>query len=366
MRRSVSIKGLTGDDRGFALILTIFVISIIVSLTLQFNTDMRAELDEAANLSDGIKLACIARSGFDGALAVLYEDTQAPGNVETLHEDWAQIHNISSISSSIFDEGSFEVLIIDHQGRIQINKLVKDDGTRDDYQAGLLAQFLLSPEFDLDSGDVDDIIEAIVDWIDPGDTTSSGLSENITYEFSCCKNSEMESLEELIPILEDVLHSDEERIQELFYGSEDEQRPGIRNYLTVHGSGKININTADSGLEDTRKGMRGDGTPRPRLILTALAEYIVDTDDVVGDWIDWREDEKNSLTDVKVYTNLSDSDLDQAHIERRNALLDIKSDYFEILSDGAIDLEGMRKQVTATVKRDSSTGKPEILSWKIE
>ena len=62
------------DDGGFALVLTILIVSLIVTLTLQFNSSMRSDLCEADNLKVGIKLACIARSGFNYACAVLSED----------------------------------------------------------------------------------------------------------------------------------------------------------------------------------------------------------------------------------------------------------------------------------------------------
>ena len=65
------------DNKGMALIMTILIISLIVALTLQFNTSMRSNLQAAVNLRDGIKLGCIARSGVNGALAVLHEDAFA-------------------------------------------------------------------------------------------------------------------------------------------------------------------------------------------------------------------------------------------------------------------------------------------------
>ncbi|NVL92997.1 MAG: hypothetical protein HWN71_08200, partial [Desulfobacterales bacterium] len=108
------------DEKGMALILTILIISLIVTLTLQLNTSMRSNLHAAMNLRDGIMLACIARSGFDGALAVLYEDALA-GNVDSLHETWAHLVSLSEHFGSLFDEGRFVVEIADHSGRIQIN-----------------------------------------------------------------------------------------------------------------------------------------------------------------------------------------------------------------------------------------------------
>jgi general secretion pathway protein K len=355
MRRCVSIERLVKDTRGFALILTLFVISLILTLTLQLNTDMRAELDEAANLSDGVKLACIARSGFEGALAVLYEDDPS---VDNLREDWANLRAISSFSSSIFDDGSFEVEIIKHDsgddsGKIQINKLVQNNNYNSDQKA-LLKGFLESAEFGLDPSSVDDIIDAIKDWVDEDDEeTGVGGAENSYYQTLetpySCRNGPLESLEELL-LVKGIT-------PELFYGNKDEGTPGISNYLTVYGDdGKININIADPCGES-------EECPPP-LILRAIAEYVLGTDDVVKDWIKDREDENNSLIGFGNYTDLSDAALAADQKERRDALLTTKSTYFEIISRG---IKGtMTKQVSGTVRRDPGTNKLEILSWKIE
>jgi len=127
------MKKLLRDNSGMALILTVSIISLIVALTLQFNTSMRSNLHAAANLSDGIKLGCIARSGFNGALAVLYEDASS-GDVDTLREPWAHARIISENSASLFDEGRFLLEITDLSGRIQINQLVHQNGNYNDTQ----------------------------------------------------------------------------------------------------------------------------------------------------------------------------------------------------------------------------------------
>ena len=108
------------DNRGIALILTILITSLIVALTLQFNRSMRSNLHAAANLRDGIKLGWIARSGFNGALAVLYVDASL-GNVDTLREPWAHARIFSEVSAFLFDDGRFLIEITDLSGRIQIN-----------------------------------------------------------------------------------------------------------------------------------------------------------------------------------------------------------------------------------------------------
>jgi hypothetical protein len=65
------------------------------------------------NLNDGIKLACIAKSGFHGGQALLVEDTN---DVDLLSEDWANPELISAGSGALFNGGYF---------RLNINPAIK-------------------------------------------------------------------------------------------------------------------------------------------------------------------------------------------------------------------------------------------------
>lgn len=325
------------DNRGMALILTILIISLIVALTLQFNTSMWTNLHAAANLRDGIKLSCIARSGFNGALAVLYEDDPSE---DTLRETWAHAGIISGSSAYLFDEGRFLIEIADLSGRIQINKLVHQTGdNKGEYnpeQKDLLTRFLSSEEFNLDDDEVVDIIDAIKDWIDNPDTddvTGWGGAEDSYYQALekpyPCKNAPLEFLEELL-LVRGVT-------KELFYGTEE--RPGISLYLSAHGDdGKININTAAP------------------LVLRALSERI--DEDLAEDMVAYREDEDNALSDFTWYNRVPG----MGDVSIPADLLTVSSNYFEITSEG---LKGsMSKRTKGVVKRKER--KLQVLSWKVE
>jgi general secretion pathway protein K len=311
------------DNSGFALILTILVVSLIVSITLQFNTSMRSNLYAAANLKDGIKLACMARSGFDYACAILSEDDPT---VDSLHEDWADQKKLSSNATTMFDEGRFDVKIKDQTGKIPINSVAKAEK----YEA-LLTRFLSLEEFGLDSEDVSNLVDAIKDWVDPDDEVTKFGAENGYYQSLerpyACKNASFDSVEELL-LVKGVN-------AELFYGTEE--KPGISSYLTIYGEGKININTADT------------------LVLRALSDQI--DQDMVEDMLAYREDEKNDLKDTSWYKEVPG----MSHVSM-DGLETTSSAYFEIESDGL--KETMRKRVIATVARKE--GAFQVLSWKSE
>jgi general secretion pathway protein K len=319
------------NSRGMALILTILIISLIVTLTVEFNRFMRSDLHAAVNLRDGIKLGYVAKSGFNYALAVLLEDA-AEANVDSLHEAWADPKALSENSAAQFDEGRFEVKVSDHSGKIQINKLVKEDGKNyNDDQKGLLMRFLES--FGIEDEEADNIVDAIKDWIDADNEVTRFGAENAHYQALdkpySCKNAPIEFLEELL-LIRGIT-------KELFYGTEE--KPGISDYISPHGDGKININTAD------------------RLVLSALSDEIKEDPEMVENMIKYRNDEDNNLKEINW-----DDRVGMRGVNYNQGLLTTSSTHFEITSEG---FKGaMSKRVTGMVERKEGT--LQIRSWKIE
>lgn len=325
------MKRLLKESGGFALILTILVISLIVALTLQFNASMRSDLYGAANLRDGTQLACIAKSGINFARAVLFKDA-LDSKVDSLTEAWADAKTLSSASGLMFEQGRFEVQIMDHSGRIQINQLVDKEGKYNLKEKELISRFLSSEEFGLDSQEVGNLIDALKDWIDPDNEVTAFGEESSYYQgleaAYSCRNGPLEYLEELLFV--------KGITRELFYGTQE--KPGISRFLTVYGDGKININTADP------------------LVLRSLSDQL--DQDMIQEMVAYREDEENDLKDLTWYKKvpgMSDIVIDPE-------LVTTSSTYFEIISKGI--KETMSKQVKSMIDRKEGT--PKMLSWKVE
>jgi general secretion pathway protein K len=327
------------DSGGFALLLTLLIMTLIVTVTFQFNTSMTSELYAAANLRDGVRLGSIASSGFHYALAVLFEDASAENGFDSLHEDWADFRALSASSNSMFEDGRFEVRIIDHSGRIQINQLIKaPDEVGGEYtynmtQKELLTRFLSSEEFDLDEETVDDLVDALKDWMDPDNEVTGFGAENSFYQTLdkpyACKNAPVESLQELL-LVRGIN-------KELFYGTKES--PGISAFLTTQGNdGKININTAHP------------------LVLKALSEHL--DQEMVEEMIAYREDEDNDLSSISWYSGVRgmSSEVSIDH------LVSTSSHFFEIQSTGI--METMNKRVEGLVERKEDTIR--IVSWRSE
>ena len=124
----------------------------------------------------------------------------------------------------------------------------------------------------------------------------------------------------------------------LYYGTDD--TPGIAKYLTLHGKGEININTA------------------PNLILKALSDGI--TDEMVSDMDEFRRDEENNLSDSLWYKKVQGMD----SISITPSLIITKSDIFRITSTGY--LNDISKRVSGVIERHSNGKAIKILSWKVD
>jgi general secretion pathway protein K len=317
------------NNRGVALILTLLIISLIVTLTLQLNTSMRSEVHAAYNLRDGITLEYVAKSGFYGAMALLKDDDMT---YDWLLDDWQMLEQYAAFSPTLFEEEtSFKVTIKDLTGEIQINKLIDNQSQVDLSQRDLLTRFLNLDEFDLESDQVDDIVDAVIDWLDPDDnTTGFGGAENSYYQSLedpyFCRNGPMESIEELL-LVKGIT-------KELYEGTGG--NPGIAEYLSVHGDGNININTAD------------------KLVFKALSDDI--TDEVFEDLDNYRRDENNE-------NDLKNTSWVQNVVSGISFAVGttIKSTHFEITSIGKKDL--MEKKIKTIVERDPN-GNLKVLSWK--
>ena len=86
------------NNRGVALIVVILMVSVIIALTVEFNRSTRDGLYGTANLSDGIRLYYIAKSGFYGGEALLTEDqNNFDALTETLGEDGTPLRAVGGL-----------------------------------------------------------------------------------------------------------------------------------------------------------------------------------------------------------------------------------------------------------------------------
>lgn len=319
------------NKRGIALILVIMIVGILTAVTLEMNRSSRAEIYDAANLSDGVKLLYIAKSGFNAGIGLLLLDKN---NFDALYEDWADRELIAAKSKTLFKDGYFDVPIEDELGKIQINRLVTGTAFNEDIR-GLMTRLLMQPEFGLEERCVGEILDGIKDWIDKDDeTTGTGGAESAYYSTLkrpyAAKNGPLDCIDELLMI--------KGMTKELYYGTRD--KPGLSRLLTVYGDGRININTA------------------PKLVLRALSREIdIEAAEIMDEY---RRNKDNDLADALWYQKVSG----MVNIQIDARLITTTSNIFKIVATGR--MHGMSQTVSGIVKRGTNRKAVKILSWKIE
>lgn len=315
-----------GNSKGVAVVLVLLVLGVMVPLTLDLNRASRAQVYEAANLADGIRALYIAKSGFYLGNALLEEDD---ASVDTLDEFWARAGVLSSQSSVLFSEGMFLLKIEDESGKIPINDLVGGNEYNEEIR-GILTRLLSLPGFHLGEREVRDLVDAIKDWMDEDDETTGFGGENAYYQTLdppySCKNGPMERIEEL-RLVRGVT-------RELFEGTADHL--GLRDYVTVFGSGTININTA------------------PLPVLQALSEGMDEERAAALDA--YRKDPGHDLGKVRWHEEVQG----MAGVVLPS-ILRVQSSVFRIRCDGSF--RDVRKRAEGIVQRGEG-GVMSILAWR--
>jgi general secretion pathway protein K len=319
------------NERGVALILVILIVSILVTVTLEINRSSRAEVYDATNLSDSIKLLYIAKSGFHAGIGLLLVDKN---NFDALFEDWADVKLIARKSRTLFKDGYFDVPIEDESGKIQINRLVTGNAFNEDVK-GLMIRLLNQPEFGLEEKRIVEILEAMKDWIDNDDEiTGTGGAERAYYSTLenpyTTKNGPLDCIDELLMI--------KGMTRKIYYGTRE--TPGLRQLLTVYGDGRININTA------------------PKQVLRALsADMTVEAADKMDVY---RRNKDNDLTNILWYQKVTG----MVNITLDSRMITTTSSIFRIVSTGI--LHQMSQTVSGVIKRETDRKMVKILSWKLE
>ena len=334
------------NNRGMALLMTILIISLLLVMTLRFNTSIRASLTSASNLQNSIAVDHMARSVFNAARAILAADAEE-SDFDTLHENWANLEAASHYFSYFFNQGQGGINITDHSGRLQINRLLganagENDTANDnawsvnENQKKLWVNLLSAEEFGLVEDEPLQIVEAIIDWIDEDDEPLGfGGAENSYYQGLDTpytpRNAPMEFVEELL-LVKGITY-------ELYYGTDE--APGISSLVTPHGrDGKININTADP------------------MVLGALSELM--DQGMIDAMLTYRDDEDNDLRNPEWYKSAPGFPGD---VVIPPQIITTSSTFFEISAE--VVKEKMKRKVRGLVARGPGS-KTELVYWKIE
>ena len=228
-------RPLATDERGFALLAVILVLSLLAVVVTEFAFSMRLEASMVRAYRDSILARNLAEAGIQQAIREILSDA----NVQALDEDeqlafyskpagGTAIQRLPSLTRThvSLGSGAFSYRITDEEGRLNINAGVP----------ARMQQLLVSLGVDKLERDV--IVDSIEDWRDRNDLKRANGAESddyvklpVSYR---ARNGNFQDTAELLQI--------NGVTPEMYYGRAERQ--GLVDLVTVRGRGNVNLNTA--------------------------------------------------------------------------------------------------------------------------
>jgi len=234
------------SNKGSILILTLLVLAVLSVLGLNLGFVVRQKLNFLKHVETNDKLHFIAEAGVKRAVLELKKEHIALKDSCHLNESWS--NNPLAFKEVCLGDGVFTVgYIIDNNSRVDNS----EDGSEELMQYGLIDE---NSKINLNTADTavfkrlfqdvvflseelaEELAYCVIDWRDadsnfqhPSYGAEDSYYRNLKEPYEA-KDSDYEVLEELL----------------LVRGMDEEIFDKIENYVTVYGSGKININTASS------------------------------------------------------------------------------------------------------------------------
>jgi len=235
------------NEKGVALILILWVVTLLSVIVNTFAWMVRTEAQAVGNFQEETKAYYLARGGFQRTIMELLKNQglpaeEAPGEGLKLDGKVNMVH---------FQDGYAEVRVVDEGGKIDINVASRDD----------LIRVFTALKIEGENKDV--IADSMLDWIDENDLHRLNGAENDYYrslpEPYMAKDGPFSMVDELLwvrGITPEIFYNfTANRSHEWSEGeaniSGEEGRfgTGLESIFTVYtGSNKVNINTASMTL----------------------------------------------------------------------------------------------------------------------
>jgi len=227
-----SIMAPLGNETGVALLLVLWIITLLTVICAEFSWTMRTETATVSNFRDGIQAYYAAEAGINRAIMELMRNAARPAGVlqvddepEEEGEEAEQILWEAGSRANTFDFAGFrcEVEIEDESNKIGLNTFLNKAK-----QSPLVLKTLLQENIGLEGEERDTVADALIDWYDK-DQNITGINgaEDEYYEGLdppyTCRDGEIPVIEELLL----VKGIDEE----IFYGPM--ARPEQRSRLST-------------------------------------------------------------------------------------------------------------------------------------
>ena len=216
----------TKSQKGIALLLVLWVLTILMVIVLSFSFMARTETQATLSFKDGLGKKFIAEAGIErGIMELFYRNVYKRQSIELEgREIWK---TNGTLYSSQIGDGHYTVRITDESGKVDINTA----------NEVILKNLLIN--IGVQGEDADTIVDSIMDWKDADDLHRLHGAES-DYYMSLpnpykAKNADFDTVEELLFV--------KGMTPEILYGTGEKK--GLIDFLTVHSKrSEINVNAA--------------------------------------------------------------------------------------------------------------------------
>ncbi len=202
------------------LLVVLLVIALLVTLLVEFAFSTLVDLRLAETYRDTTRAHYLAKGGIRVGRIILQDDNNS---YDALDETWAL-----GVQNYPVADGTINISIDDHGGRLDLNRLVTAQGNIDPLFKDRTVRLLDLLEAD----DPEAMTDALIDWLDADDDNEPNGAENFYYQSLAqpynCKNAPLDSLEEL----------------NLVRGFNRTFVKKLMPHVTTYGAARVNVNTA--------------------------------------------------------------------------------------------------------------------------
>jgi len=317
--------------RGFVLVIVLCTIMLLEVLLLGFNFRCRTDLRAVDHLRRSHDALNCARAGLNIAVAAIKDNPD-------IYSDKGLVDLLSGENSVTVGPGECLITVMQESGKLNVNLLKDKNGKLDRARIDHLLRLidLLNRERAGESAIGYGLVPAIIDWTDDDDdvtvlpfVTRENLGAESDYYSTLdpayrCKNKPLNAVEEML-LIKDVTAEIFER---------------IRNYVTVNGDGKVNLNSA------------------PKLVIESLSEKM---DAAVAAMIVERRKIKpfESVAELRDVPGMTDSIYEAI---KNAATISPEDQYYRVESRANVDHLGCA--IEAVLRRNPETKSVEVVFYK--
>lgn len=206
------------DRRGFALLAALWLLVAFSIASLALSASGRTRRLAAANLSERVRAEAAARAGLEQLRGRLTRQIEV--GATSLRDPW---DGVDSVLADTLRPGDARAIVRarDAGAALNVNRATEEE----------LRRFFIALR--ADAGDADRLAQAIADWRDPDDLHRGRGAERAAYvaagAFALPRNGPFQTLPELLSV------------RGMTAGLYERVRP----YVTLLGSGQVNLNRAD-------------------------------------------------------------------------------------------------------------------------